>query len=118
MATDSDVNNQPIEIDPNFFLPPSVVDARYKDPDVGVQSWEYGDEFGDTGVVETVESPQDPQVTPIPTDLPALSAPTNITILSQTVTVKPDGSWSVDVVMDVEPYEGGVTSYESRIMIA
>lgn len=119
MATSSDVSNQPIEIDPNFFLPPSIVDARYADTTTRKPSDSTGGTPGGVGQVDTVvQTPDTPEVSPIPTQTGPVAIPSDITIVSQTVRMSDDGSWVVDVVLDVQPDDGATVNYEARVMLA
>lgn len=118
MASDSDVRNQPIEIDPNFFLPPSVVDARYEDTTIKKPKWDTGGEGDGTGMVDIIQMPEDPEVSPLPSGTGPVAIPSDINVVSQTVRMGEDGSWFVDVVLEVFPEDGAVSHYEARVMPA
>lgn len=94
-------------IDPNFFLPPGVIDMRYStEQDVSSEDDYTSDEEVDVTVVEVgvTDNSQADTLTP----------PDNITIISQTVKISPDGHEVVDVVLEVDDIPG-VTSYEVRL---
>lgn len=106
--------SQDVAIDPNFFLPPNVVDLRY------VSSQDYYDVPTDESQdEETTEDGlvSEPEGDLIPVDLggtSVLNPPTNITIVSQTVRVLGGGGYVVDVVIEVEDVDNAL-SYETRI---
>jgi shikimate 5-dehydrogenase len=103
------VTVQPVVLDPNFFVPPGVVDVRY------VNETDTDSLYID----DPNNNEADPDATAtddliIDTTTTGLEPPANITIVSQTVKVAADGRFVVDVVIDVEDAPG-VTTYESRL---
>lgn len=102
---------QPKVLDPNFFLPPGVVDLRYvNDQDTdGLYPDDDPTEAVDPDTGENTDG--DINVGDVNT---ALAPPANITIISQTVRPVSGGSYVVDVVIDVEDVPG-VTNYETRL---
>ena len=87
-------------IDPNFFLPPGVVDFNYKFRDDGSA----GSEDGTTeGSGPTVTDPAG-----------ELRPPDWMTVVSQTVHITPTGSFYVDVVIEIENVPGAV-KFEARL---
>jgi hypothetical protein len=108
-STRNVVNKQPVVLDPNFFLPPGVVDVRHVN-DTETDGL-YSDESDDTIAEGDVESPVDSVVDG---NNDVLQPPGEITIVSQTVKVADDGKFAVDVVIDVEEIPG-VTNYETRL---
>ena len=113
--TDSTRNvaqSQDVVLDPNFFLPPNVVDLRYvndKDTD-GV----YTDEdYEGEDVLDGEPLPAEEPVIDLGSTSPIMP-PTNITIVSQTVRVLGGGGYVVDVEIEVEDSDGA-DYYETRI---
>jgi hypothetical protein len=95
--------NQPINIDPNFFVPPGVVDARQANKENGEFFYAPGDvaSAGDAPILDI------PQATiPMP--------PTSYEIVAQHVRHSPDGSTVVDVTIEF-PEIPGVASIDVRI---
>ena len=109
MATNDNplISQQPITVDPNFFLPPSLINGEYSSVD-GPFS-EDDETVGGTGdtVVEVIdESATDGGIT-------GLRPPDTVTVFSQTVRIAPDGRQVIDVLLDVETVEGAA-DYEVR----
>ena len=110
-STRNIASSQPSVIDPNFFLPPGVVDLRYvNDQDTdGLYSDDDPEEVTDPDTGEPTDG--DINVGDVTT---ALAPPANITIVSQSVRPLSGGSYVVDVVIEVEDVPG-VTNYETRL---
>ena len=107
----SQVKQKPaVVIDPNFFLPPNIIDMRH--PIETDPNQEDGDE--DTGGAGEVS--ENDNVIDVPTGetTSGLYPPDNITIVSQEVHVGADGTSVVDVVIDVQDSPGAV-SYDVRL---
>jgi hypothetical protein len=103
-------NKQPVVLDPNFFLPPGVVDVRHVNDNE--TDGLYPDDVEETAVEgEDVTAPED---APIDITSDVLQPPASITIVSQTVKVANDGKFAVDVVIEVEDLPG-VNTYETRL---
>lgn len=106
---------QPVEIDPNFFLPPNVVDMRYADIDEADDS---ATTRSDTGEVVSVNYDEvdysdlitDPGTGTVP---PLLFPPDSVTLVSQQVRVTDDGRFVVDVILEVEDIPG-VINFDVR----
>ena len=101
-----------IEIDPSNFLPPGVLNLRYTNTAPPSSSYTLPED-------PTLITPSDPSQPPLPpTDggskPPALRPPATCTVVSQTVRVVADGSFVVDLVLDVEDVPG-VTNYDVRV---
>lgn len=94
--------DQTIEIDPRFFFPDSVIDLRYAQDTAPGQ-------FSEN--VELVNTNDDVDAIIIDGKIPA---PSEITIVSQTVRVAPDGQQVIDVTLDVVGEAYGNT-YNVRI---
>lgn len=94
-------NNQSIEIDPNFFVPPGLVDARQQNKEDG--------EFYYTPADVAVAAP----ILDIPTATIPMP-PTSYEIIEQHVRHSPDGTTVVDVTIDF-PDISGVASIDVRI---
>jgi hypothetical protein len=94
-------SNQPINIDPNFFVPPGLVDARQQNKEDG----------------EFYYTPADvAQETPI-LDIPTATIPmppTSYEIIEQHVRHSPDGTAVVDLTIAF-PDIPGVASIDVRI---
>ena len=90
------VSIPPTTIDPNFFLPPGVVEFRYA--------------FNDN----TRMSEADPNAVVGAGEKIVLRPPNYITIVSQTVKQLAGGQTNVDVVIDTENVPG-MSNYEVRI---
>lgn len=113
--------SSPTTLDPNFFLPPGVVDLRYineedvsdsmndvsVDPSAGDTLDEIGGAVIDVGDGEVLPTDGQPTTN-------YLQAPSTMSIVSQTVKVAPDGRFVVDVVIDVEDVPGAA-NYEVRL---
>ena len=111
---------QPIEIDPNFFLPPNVVDMRYvnqedanldsattRDSDTGeVVNYDYDD----LSYSEDAGDGTDPVGSaPI-----VVAPPDAVTVVSQQVRQTADGKFVVDVILEVDDVPGAV-NYDVRL---
>lgn len=105
------VEKQPVVLDPNFFLPPNVVDVRYiNDQDTaGFYGSDTVDDSDETVLEDPIVDPDDGTTTPN-----VIDAPTTMTIISQTVRVNPDGAFVVDVVIEVEDIPG-IANYDVRL---
>lgn len=104
--------NQPIEIDPNFFIPPNLVDLRYSDineEDTSLQRDDDGEIVGtDYDVPAIYEEGEDL----LPAGSSSLIAPPdNITFVSQQVRVAADGKFVVDLIIEVAD-EPGIIKYD------
>lgn len=107
------VNSQPVVLDPNFFLPPGVVDARYINDEDTAGLYDNNDPTGtDSDTTEVVDDSTTD--TPIVETPNTIQPPANITIVSQTVRAVADGRYVVDVVIDVEDVPG-ISTYETRL---
>jgi hypothetical protein len=101
--------NQPVSIDPNFFLPPNVVDMRYVDiegEDTSTQRDDDGEIVGtnydDVAIYDFEQFPTTDSASSL------LSPPDTVTFVSQTVRVAADGKFVVDLIIDVEDVPGVV----------
>lgn len=110
----------PIEIDPNFFLPPTVVDMRYRNlEDAGDSTTTRS---ADTGEIVNVDydeiefSELDSDNDPFENDTVStfLSPPDYVNIVSQQVRVASDGKFVVDIILDVEDIPN-VVQYDVRL---
>jgi len=82
-------NRRDIQLSPLFGVPPGVIDVRQENTDESSDSYE--------GI--TTVQPQDGPVLSSPNDtIP--NAPTNFTVVSQTIRTAPDGSSVVDVLFE------------------
>jgi len=106
----------PVEIDPNFFIPPNVVDMRYID----LESQDSATDRDDDGEIVNVDY-EDSSYSGLDGDSDdsgpsssVISPPDDITVISQTVRVTQDGKFVVDVVLDVETIPG-VVNYNVKV---
>lgn len=103
MAPNENPTNTP-EINPNFFMPPNVIDLRYQDRE-GVENSDIG---------ESELSSNDDYL-----DLPkgqegALPIPQDLVIASQIVRSIPGGGYVVDIVVET-PDIPGVQTFEVSV---
>jgi hypothetical protein len=94
------VPKQPVDIDPQFFLPPNVVDVRYsqdKDP----SQYTVGDDEEGQVIDDTIGSTV------------GMPIPETITIISKTARTTSSGT-VVDIVIEVPDYPG-VKEYDVRL---
>ena len=103
MAKDS---HEDIEIDPNFFTPPNVINLKAKNEEDGASYYD------NIRVIPDIEDVIDEQTDTRP--LP----PTSFSVSSQTVRTTSTGTQVVDVILDITDPEGqvaGVKEYDIRI---
>jgi hypothetical protein len=121
MTSTKSVKNAPaIVLDPNFFLPPNVVDMRYRtaeeENDSAVGRSDSGEivnvEYDDSGFSELQEGVDENDENDSVSSF--LSPPDYANVVSQTVRVTADGKFVVDVILDVEDVPGAV-QYDVRI---
>lgn len=101
-------------LDPNFFLPPGVVDMRYRtdqDPTDDTDNPDMSEsvidiEFDDTDTSEGDVAGDEGNV--------IIAPPSSLVVLSQTVRHAPDGHSVVDVILSVEDGPD-VANYEVQI---
>ncbi|WXW92555.1 hypothetical protein SEA_ENYGMA_64 [Streptomyces phage Enygma] len=91
-------------IDPNFFLPPGVVDARY--PDEIENDQEEITDVIDTDDVLDIDSDSlaevdEPEETGEDNDTTTLLPPDTVIVVSQTIRVSDNGQQVVDVILEV-----------------
>ncbi len=96
-----------VVLDPNFFAPPGVVDINYQtnedfDTDVENDFFDPEAELSDAIIFDEISESLD------------LPVPENITIVSQTVRTRVDGTTTVDVVFEIEDFPG-INEYELRV---
>lgn len=110
----------PIEIDPNFFLPPTVVDMRYRnledaDDSTTTRSPDTGEvvsvEYDDISFNELV-SDNDPFENETVSTF--IAPPDYANVVSQQVRVASDGKFVVDIILDVEDVPN-VVQYDVRL---
>lgn len=92
-------------IDPNFFLPPGVVDLKYAIKDDASAGDDQGGLGSGSGTVTTIVDP-----------LGALRPPNWINIVSQVIRISPTGHVSVDVTIDIEDVPGAV-KFEAKLAL-
>ena len=113
-----------VTLDPNFFLPPNVVDMRYADLEVEsdsatTRSTETGEvinvDYQEVDYSEIAPNPDDAAGAGNGTTSPTLiQPPDSVTVVSQTVRQTADGKFVVDVTLDVEDIPG-VVQYDVRL---
>lgn len=89
-----------VVIDPNFFLPPGVVDARYPNDEETDQAevdevTDAEDASEDIVYYEAPENDEDNDVT-------TLYPPDSVVVVSQTIRTGDNGQQVVDVILEVE----------------
>lgn len=108
----------PTELDPNFFLPPNVIDMRYVDTeedadtelirtDSGEVSQVSYDEVDPTEILGELEEASSDENAMLPT-------PDSLVLVSEQVRVTADGKFVVDLVLEVTDIVGTV-NYEVRV---
>ncbi|UMO76255.1 hypothetical protein SEA_TOMAS_66 [Streptomyces phage Tomas] len=92
-------------IDPNFFLPPGVVDARYPN-EIEVEQEPVSDVVdADDIIVDDSVINDEPEEEGEETNTTVLFPPDTMTVVSQTIRVGDNGQQVVDVVIDVPDSE-------------
>lgn len=119
LNTGNVVKKPAVVIDPNFFVPPNVIDIRYKNETdfngteinspARYTTPESEGEFDN--LVEGDEIGYDFPVEPVDDSLPV---PSNITVISQSPHLGPGGAVLVDLVIDI-PDMPGVTDVDVRV---
>jgi hypothetical protein len=107
-------------IDPNFPLPPGVIDVEYRNIDEPYNS--ATERSAETGEVINVdydevsygESSTDDADSGGTTTSDMLYPPDSVTLVSQTVRITSDGRTVVDVILEVDNAAAGVT-YDVRL---
>lgn len=112
-------NAQPVTLDPNFFLPPNVVDMRYVDPEVESDSATTRGDNGevinaDYNEVDYSEIASNPDDAGSNTVTYMIQPPDSVSVVSQQVRVTSDGRFVVDVILDVADI-AGVVQYDVRV---
>jgi hypothetical protein len=98
-----------VVIDPNFFLPPGVVDARYPN-DIEVTTEDI-DTVVDTDDVLDADSDvivDEPEETGEDNDPVVLYPPDTVIVVSQTIRFDETGSQVVDVILEVPDTEDSI----------
>jgi hypothetical protein len=119
MTTSSDKSikqTPPTSLDPNFFLPPDVIDMRYVELDTEDSRVGYTEDgelvgylYDDATTAEFEEFGQgDTGASSL------LSPPDSVTVLAQEVRVTQDGRFVVDVIIEV-PDMQGIISFDQSI---
>lgn len=120
MTSDKSVKHSPpLELDPNFFLPPNVIDMRYvnteEDSDSGLVRTESGEVTSVTyDEVDSTDFQEDSESTDGDSEESTLPTPDSLTLVSQEVRVTADGKFVVDVVLEVADVSGAA-NYEVRV---
>src|ERR1044072_2689412 len=110
----------PIEIDPNFFLPPTVVDMRYRNlEDASDSTTTRSDQTGevvnvDYDEVSYSELERDTDRFENESVSTIISPPDYVTVVSQQVRVASDGKFVVDIILDVEDVPDAI-QYDVRL---
>jgi hypothetical protein len=110
---------QPIEIDPNFFLPPNVVDMRYINLEDAGDSATTRDDDGDIVPVnydnsDYYGSEEESAEAGTGAVSPFISPPDTVVVVSQQARVTSDGRTVIDVTLDVQDVPGAV-NYDVRL---
>jgi len=93
-----------IILDPNFFLPPGVVDARYPD-EIEVDQEETTDVIDTDDVLDvdsdTLSEVDEPEETGEDNETSVLLPPDTVIVVSQTIRAGENGQQVVDVILEV-----------------
>lgn len=98
-----------VVINPNFFLPPGVVDARY--PDELEDNTEEIDDVIDSDDVLVIEADMvinEPQETDEDNDMTKLYPPDTVIVVSQQIRFDEAGSQVVDVILDIPDVDDSI----------
>lgn len=115
------VKTPEVVVQPQFFIPPDMVDVRPARPDEVqfdpfTETSDIGVTPGDGGTIETVNTPDPTDTTSTtPTTDPGKNDAT-LKIISQKARQTADGTTVVDVVLEVDGGPGGI--YEWRATVA
>jgi len=105
-------SNDPIEFDPNHYIPFGLKGAVYTEPRGGSQEVADPDTEGNVFQDDTQED--ELAGTADATDDEALDAPSFMEIVEQVIRTAPDGRQVVDVVLEIEDIEGSI-KYDVRV---
>ena len=109
--TEFDKSSKDVVINPDFFLPPNVLDLRY------LNTAEDGDSSSADSTAD-LTLPLDEVVDDVPVgndgSSPDLPIPDGITIVSQTVRSPAGGGYVIDVIIDI-PDIPGVDGFEVSV---
>jgi hypothetical protein len=98
-----------VVIDPNFFLPPGVVDARYPN-ELEQNTEEISDvvDVDDVLVVESDMTVNEPQETDEDSETGKLYPPDTVIVVSQQVRFDEAGSQVVDVILEIPDVDDSI----------
>ena len=117
MTSDKSIKQTPpTTLDPNFFLPPDVIDMRYVDLDTQDTSIGYTEDGEIVGFLyEDATTAEFEEIVEGDTGSSSLlSPPDSVTVLAQEVRVTSDGRFVVDVIIEV-PDMPGIVSFDQSI---
>lgn len=108
----------PTELDPNFFLPPNVIDMRYVDTEEAADAELVRNDDGEVSQVSYDEVDYSESLDDFDEgsndENSLLPTPDSVVLVSEEVRVTADGKFVVDVVLDVTEI-GGTVNYEARV---
>ena len=121
ISTANVIQTPPVVLNPQFFLPPDVIDVRVGDSAEPVEDdgITYDDVIDADDVLTDGSTPDVPDTPNVPTDddgegAEVLPTPQWMNIIDQQVRIAPDGKAVVDVVIELEDVTGA-TEYDVRI---
>jgi len=103
----------PIKIDPNFTLPPNIINTEFINPDDVVRSESRGDD-GEIVTVSYDENSQPDEPLGDSDVADTLYPPSTVTVIEQQVRALSGGNYAVDVIIEVEDV-AGAEEYEVRL---
>lgn len=110
-------NSDEVYIDPQFFLPPNVLDIRYVETDNLVDEDESDDLTETESSTDTIIENSSGDVTWVdytPEEHSELPIPDGLTFVSQTVKAAAGGGYLVDIVVDI-PDLPGVETFDVAV---
>jgi hypothetical protein len=98
-----------VVIDPQFFLPPGVNDARYPSAEeLEIKDVPEVVDDDDTEITGEVTFVEPEETSDAQTQTDSLTAPDSITIISQTIRTAENGQHVVDIIIDVEDVDSSI----------
>ena len=104
----------PVQIDPNFSLPPNIVNTEFLNPDDVVRSESRGDDGELITIAYDETTPTDGTTTGDGDVGDSLLPPSTVTVIEQQVRALSGGNYAVDIIIEVEDVDGA-NEYEVRL---
>lgn len=102
---------EPRKLDPNFDMPPNVVDLEWRPVQENTDARDLGD-IGESEIIVIEE--QDDFVESIPESGSTLLPPDSVTVIEYIPKMGLDGTVLVDVILEVDG-AGGTSNYEAKL---